>query len=280
MSSKSEITIALIGCGHMGSSLVKGWVKNKIAKRIEILEPKPIPEEIMQDPCVHHTRNIETMQEADVVVLAVKPQIMDHVCDTIKPLVYEKTLILSIAAGIALETYENLFDVLQPVVRAMPNTPSAVGEGMIISLANANVNPALKGLADSLLRACGEVEWISDETIMDTITALSGSGPAYVFYLIELLAHAGVQSGLDERFAQKLARQTVIGAAQLAKTQKDIPAEKLRENVTSPGGTTEAALKVLMHNSHQKLYNKAIKAARDRGKQLNAQQTPLKAKSA
>ena len=177
-------------------------------------------------------------------------------------------LILSIAAGQSLAALESFFAAGQPVVRSMPNTPAAIGKGVSAAITNRHVSDKQKAMASRLLEASGTVSWIADESLMDAITALSGSGPAYVFYLIEALAKAGETIGLDPQLSMSLARQTVIGSAALAEDSCDIPAEILRKNVTSPGGTTEAALKILMDGEFQALLNEALKAAKDRGIEL------------
>lgn len=265
----TNISIALIGCGKMGAAMARGWLKTGLIGRIDILDPSPLPAELAKSDIVHYHRSVQTIQVPDVIILAIKPQIMPEVCENIKPLVGENTLILSIAAGQSLSVFESHFGEKQPVVRAMPNTPAAIGKGMIVATSNDNVKTRQKGLADALLSTSGIVEWVSDENLMDAVTALSGSGPAYVFLLIEVLTKAGVSCGLKEEFAAKLARQTVVGSAALAESEPSIEAAKLRKNVTSPGGTTEAAMEVLLGNELQALFDHALNAAKNRSQNLN-----------
>lgn len=249
----------------MGSALLRGWLAAKISYDITIIEPAGLPAEFQGTP-VH----LATAPPAhtDIVILAVKPQKMGEACKTLslKP----DTLVLSIAAGQSIDGFEDYFGAGQPIIRAMPNTPAAIGKGVTVAIANANVSPAQKQAAQIVLQATGIVEWINDEAQMDAVTALSGSGPAYVFLLIEAMAAAGENAGLEHDFAMALARQTVIGAAALAEVDAASPASILRHNVTSPGGTTEAALNVLMQDDALiKLMTAAIKAAMEQSKALS-----------
>lgn len=265
-----DFTIALVGCGKMGSAMVRSWLDIASITRIDILDPSPLPGDLAKHPAVQYNSSVQSMKTPDVLVLAVKPQIMDDVCSTVKPLLGENTLVLSIAAGQSIAVFEGHFGAQQPIIRAMPNTPAAIGKGMIVATANAAVSDEQKTRADLLLSANGLLEWIEDENLMNAVTALSGSGPAYVFLLIEMLTKAGIECGLDEEFSSRLARQTVIGAASLAEGEADTPAPVLRENVTSPGGTTEAALNVLMNSDMQEIFNQALRAAKDRGEALSS----------
>lgn len=269
------LDIALIGCGKMGQAMLRGWLKAKIENRIYILDPAGLPEEFeaytpnpitfFKDPAKFAAQN----PQVDLYVMAVKPQIMDDVCRSIAPAVSEKSLVLSIAAGQTIAAFEKRFGANQPVVRAMPNTPAAIGKGISAAAANAHVSDEQKAQAGTILQSVGQVEWVNDEALLDPVTAVSGSGPAYVFYLIEALAKAGEESGLPHAFAMKLARQTVIGSAALAEVEADTAASKLRENVTSPNGTTAAALNVLMNGDWQTTLTKAVAAATKRSKELS-----------
>lgn len=276
MAAQPELSLALIGCGKMGSALLRGWLASGRIKHVYILDPGGLPDEFEDEVPGRITfyDKAETFAgarpPAAVFVIAVKPQIMDDVCHAIKRAVSPDALVLSIAAGQKIGKFENYFGVNQPIIRSMPNTPAAIGQGMTVCCANALITPAQKLLAAELLQAVGLVEWVDDESLMDAVTALSGSGPAYIFLLIEAMAAAGVKAGLDEDFAMKLARQTVIGSAALASAEST-PAETLRKNVTSPGGTTAAALAVLMaENGMQDLFDRAIAAATKRSKELSA----------
>jgi pyrroline-5-carboxylate reductase len=202
--------------------------------------------------------------------MAVKPQAMDAVLPPLAKLAGPHTLVLSIAAGCRIATFEQHLPKATAVVRAMPNTPAAIGRGISVCVANAHVTPRQKALCDRLLAAVGEVGWIDDESLMDAVTAVSGSGPAYVFLLVEALAEAGVAAGLDASLAMRLARATVSGTGELLHQSRLEPA-KLRENVTSPGGTTAAALSVLMApGGLGALMKRAVAAAVKRGKELGA----------
>ncbi|MEM6781521.1 MAG: pyrroline-5-carboxylate reductase, partial [Pseudomonadota bacterium] len=209
------------------------------------------------------------IDEIDVLVLAVKPQILESLCSQISNQVSDSLPILSIAAGYSLNSFHKAFPETQPIIRCMPNTPGAIGKGITGILKTDTLTPDHQSMANTLLSALGEVVWVDDENLMDSITAVSGSGPAYVFYLIEALTKAAIDSGLTEDTATTLARQTVIGAAALADNQTDVPASTLRENVTSPGGTTEAALNILMDGQFQDALTQAVKAATQRGKELS-----------
>jgi pyrroline-5-carboxylate reductase len=255
--------VTLVGCGKMGSAMVRGWVASKVADKIYVIEPSGLPGDLQNMDIVEL---VEQTVPSDIIVLAVKPQMMDAVCQTLDP---GSATILSIAAGQKIANFEKHFGDAQPVIRSMPNTPAAIGEGMTVAVANKNVTPAIRKIADDLLRATGQVEWIDNEELMDAVTALSGSGPAYVFYLIETLAKAGESVGLTTGFAMTLARQTVIGSAALAADDSETPAAILRKNVTSPGGTTEAALNVLMDGRMQDLFSEALAAATARSKELS-----------
>lgn len=267
---------ALIGCGKMGGALLHGWLKSGMDSHFYVLDPAGLPATLSQygPNTVSAYTSAEELAaarpDAGIFIMAVKPQIMDEVCAAIRPAVEPGSLILSIAAGQTIAAFEKRFGEGQPVIRAMPNTPAAIGEGMIVMTANRNVNSTQKKQAEILLRAAGLTEFITDESLMDAVTAVSGSGPAYVFLLIEAMARAGEKAGLPPELSMELARQTVIGSAALARMEKDTDAATLRQNVTSPGGTTEAALKVLMNNGEfEKLLENAIAAATDRGKQLS-----------
>lgn len=251
----------------MGSALLRGWLSSGIPAAFAAIEPHDI-----DASGAAHFRSIEdagaVLGDADVVILAVKPQVMAEVCARLAPLVRDDALFLSIAAGQSLAALESHLGGARPVIRAMPNTPAAIGKGMSVCAANARVSSAQRALATLLLETAGRVEWLADEALMDAVTALSGSGPAYVFYLVEILTEAGRGLGLPEEMAAVLARQTVIGAAALAEAEGGTPAEVLRQNVTSPGGTTEAALTVLTDGRMRGLFEEALRAARDRGRAL------------
>ena len=263
-------SLALVGAGKMGEALLRGWVARGLSGRQAVIfEPAPSPDLLALTGKLSMRLNPAVGEIADtaVLLLAVKPQVMPDVLPQFAALAAGKALVLSIAAGKPVRFLEQYF-AGSPIVRAMPNTPAAIGQGMSVLYANARVTPAQRDLATSLLGAVGEVAWVSDEGLMDPVTAVSGSGPAYVFLLIEALAKAGEKAGLAPELAYLLARQTVRGAAALA-AQSDQPASVLRENVTSPGGTTAAALEVLMRpGGLQRLMDEAILAATERSREL------------
>lgn len=269
------LSIALIGCGKMGSALLRGWLSSGQVKHVYVLDPGGLPEEFEDEAPTRITYYDKPEMFAgarppvSVFVIAVKPQIMDEVCHAVKKAVSVDALVLSIAAGQTIARFENYFGATQPIVRSMPNTPAAIAQGITVCCPNTHVTASQKICADALLKAVGHVEWVSDENLLDAVTAVSGSGPAYIFLLIEAMAAAGAKAGLNLDFAMKLARQTVIGSAALAGADPS-PAEILRKNVTSPGGTTAAALDVLMAPSGmQNLFDKAIAAATARSKELS-----------
>jgi pyrroline-5-carboxylate reductase len=262
--------LLLIGCGKMGGALLKGWLERGAARHAVVIEPGPGADGFAGERLVErHKRPEEIPLEfaPDVVVFAVKPQSMDGAVSPYKRFV-GRSLFLSIAAGKTLRYFARLLDDDAAVVRAMPNTPAAVGRGITVATANPRVTPTQRRLADTLLSAVGEVGWVEDEALIDAVTAVSGSGPAYVFLLIECLAKAGVAVGLPADLAMRLARATVAGSGELARLSHE-PASKLREAVTSPGGTTRAALDVLMATDGlEPLMIKAVAAAARRSREL------------
>jgi pyrroline-5-carboxylate reductase len=264
------MVLLLIGCGKMGGALLKGWLERGAARHVVVVEPGAGADAFAGERLVErHKRPEEIPLEfaPDVVVFAVKPQVMDGAVSPYKRFV-GRSLFLSIAAGKTLRYFGRLLDDEAAVVRAMPNTPAAVGRGITVATANPRVTPTQRRLADTLLSAVGEVGWVDDEALIDAVTAVSGSGPAYVFLLIECLAKAGVAAGLPAELATRLARATVAGSGELARLSHE-PASKLREAVTSPGGTTRAALDVLMATDGlEPLMIKAVAAAARRSREL------------
>jgi len=267
MSKNKNIT--LVGCGKMGSALLKGWLASDIQATFSVIDPHNIPFRGLD-----HFRDTaeasKTLAKTDLVIIAVKPQIMAEICNALNQHIQGDALILSIAAGQSIQNFENYFGPKQPIIRSMPNTPAAIGKGMTVAIANTNVTAQQQKLAQTLLESAGKLEWLTDEAMLDAVTALSGSGPAYLFHLIEILSKAGEKTGLPAETAKTLARQTIIGSAALAEQDKETSADILRKNVTSPGGTTEAALKILMDGRLQELFDEALKAATKRSLELNA----------
>jgi len=279
----AQYRVTLIGCGNMGAALAEGWIKAGLLSRLNIVDPSEIPDSFVNHDYVFHVKQQRVMDlnqtesETDIIILAVKPQIMDDVLMTLQDTLPNNVPVLSIAAGKNIQSFQDILGQTQPIIRSMPNTPAAVGKG-ITAMIGVNITDEHKEMANALFGAVGETIWLDDENLMDAVTAISGSGPAYVFYLTEALAGAGEKIGLPADQAMQLARQTIIGAARLmegeAEGQTDnnnnaVDASTLRRNVTSPGGTTEAALNVLMDGAFQKILDEAVKAARDRGKELS-----------
>jgi pyrroline-5-carboxylate reductase len=262
--------ILLVGCGKMGGALLQGWRTRGIAKHVTIVEPGAGAAALAgpRTTVLADASAIVGAMRPDVVVFAVKPQMMNEIVPQYRRFAASGAVFLSIAAGKTLGSLGRLLGAEAAVVRAMPNTPAAIGRGITVACASAAVGAGQRDLCERLLAAAGEVGWVADEALIDAVTAVSGSGPAYVFLLIECLAAAAVEAGLPLDLAMRLARATVAGAGELA-WRSDEPAGALRENVTSPGGTTRAALDVLMApDGLQALLTKAVLAAARRSREL------------
>jgi pyrroline-5-carboxylate reductase len=259
-------TIALAGAGKMGGAMLTGWLAGGLdANRVLVVEPHP-SEEIKALAVKGVRLNPKDAGTVDTLVVAVKPQTFPEAGPILKSFVGSNTLVVSIMAGTPISALEKVCGGM--VVRAMPNTPAAIGRGITVAVAAKNVSAAQRATADALLRATGSVEWVDDEGLMDAVTAVSGSGPAYVFLLAEELARAGVEAGLPAELASRLARETVAGSGELLH-RSELASATLRQNVTSPGGTTAAALEVLMaKDGMQPLMIRAIAAATKRSKEL------------
>lgn len=255
----------------MGASMLQGWLSKNLVQTAYIIDPNGVPEYFTGNKRVIHESNIDALpfKDIDLVILAIKPQIMAQICKELADHIHEATPLLSIAAGQSLSGMAQHFKEGQPIIRSMPNTPAAIGAGMSAAISNHTVSHETKALVQALLRASGEFIWLDNEPLMDAVTALSGSGPAYVFHLIETLSKAGERIGLSAEQAAIMARQTVIGSASLAAHDSKTTPSELRKNVTSPGGTTEAALKVLMDGRLQDIYDEALLAAKNRGIELS-----------
>ncbi|HTR87548.1 MAG TPA: pyrroline-5-carboxylate reductase [Reyranella sp.] len=258
--------LLLVGCGKMGGAMLDGWLQRGlaasdaiVAEPVEALRPKKVRGVAASN---------EVKETPEIVVLAVKPQSMDSVMPDLKRFADAGSVFLSIAAGKTLKYFAGHLGAKAKVVRAMPNTPAAVRQGITVACAASGVSDAEKKRCQELLEAVGQALWVSDEALMDPVTALSGSGPAYVFLLVEAMAAAGAKLGLDADMAMQLARATVSGSGELLR-QSTEPASQLRVNVTSPGGTTAEALKVLMAaDGIQPVFDKALAAASRRSKEL------------
>ena len=259
-------TIALAGAGKMGGAMLTGWLAGGLdPKRAVVIEPMPSAD-ITALAGKGIRLNPKDISSVDTLVIAVKPQSFREAGPALKALVAPSTLVVSIMAGTTMAVLQEVCG--GAVVRAMPNTPAAIGRGITVAVPAKNVSAAQRATADALLRATGSVEWVEDEALMDAVTAVSGSGPAYIFLLAEELARAGVAAGLPEALATRLARETVAGSGELLH-RSDLPSSTLRQNVTSPGGTTAAALEVLMgKDGLSQLMIRAIAAATARSKEL------------
>jgi len=265
--------LLLVGCGKMGTALLRGWIENGLANEDAIVvEPAEEAGKAISTALgvrvVADALNLPPDVTFRAAVFAVKPQMMADVLPRYADRFSIETLLISIAAGTSIARFEEVFGQGAPIVRAMPNTPAAIGQGVTALVANAHVGEMQRDLAQSLMAAVGDVHWIDDEALMHPITAMSGGGPAYVFLLIEALAKAGIVHGLPEDLAWSMAHTTVTGSGALARAS-DEPASTLRKNVTSPGGTTQAALEVLMaDHGLQTLFDQALGAATQRSKEL------------
>ena len=259
-------TIVLVGAGKMGAAMLQGWLARGLAlSQVVVIEPQPGDDIKALKVAINPA---QTPADAAAIVIAVKPQVAGDVVPSLAKMADASTVAVSIMAGKTLGFLERALPNVA-AVRAMPNTPAAIGRGITVAVPNARVSAAQRDLAHLLLAATGAVEWISDESLMDAVTAVSGSGPAYVFLLAESLTRAGIAAGLPPDLAAKLARETVAGSGELLH-QSSLDAATLRKNVTSPGGTTAAALEVLMDaaNGLDPLLAKAIAAAAKRSRDL------------
>lgn len=263
--------VILVGCGNMGYAMLKGWLASGAVTPADVLVIEP--NDTLRDRAAGQGVRTSAApdgiegESADLVVIAVKPQILRDVLPAYRPL-SPKAAFLSIAAGIPIRTFTGILGDSTPVIRCMPNTPAAIGKGMMAIYANALVTQDILSFVNTLLSASGEVAVLDDEGQMDAVTAVSGSGPAYVFHFIECLEAAAVKAGLSGKVARLLAMQTVYGAANLAKESGEEPG-RLREQVTSPNGTTAAALAVLMGEDRlANLVDEAVDAARRRSIEL------------
>jgi pyrroline-5-carboxylate reductase len=261
-------TILLAGAGKMGGAMLTGWLNAGVAlSRIAVIEPH-LSEDLRKLAALDLRINPTTDEAGPLaaLVVAVKPQSFGEAAALLKTFTQPSTLVVSIMAGVTIAKINAACG--GAVVRAMPNTPAAIGRGMTVAAPAPSVSAAQRAFADALLRSTGEVEWVDDEALMDAVTAVSGSGPAYIFLLAEELARAGIAAGLPAELATKIARETVSGAGELLH-QSDLDAAILRKNVTSPGGTTAAALDVLMgKDGLEELMTRAVAAATKRSKEL------------
>jgi pyrroline-5-carboxylate reductase len=277
MSSAKAGSVLLVGAGRMGGALLKGWLAGGFpSTQIFVQEPSPPPDvaEAIASAGIRTGTPPAMDAPPEVVLLAVKPQMIEAVLPGVAPLAGARTVVLSIVAGTSIATLGRHFPPDTAVIRAMPNTPAAIGRGITALCADPHATPQQRAACEALLKVGGETVWVEEEGLIDVVTAVSGSGPAYVFLLAECLAEAGQAAGLDAELAAKLARATVSGAGALLDQSPLDPAE-LRRNVTSPGGTTQAALQILMGSGEagasqpmQELMTRAVAAALRRAREL------------
>jgi pyrroline-5-carboxylate reductase len=261
--------LLLVGAGKMGGALLQGWLRLGLDPAlIYVVDPEPSGETKAELQKRGIALNPTAMAAPAVVLLAIKPQMLSPVLKAIASHIDKGTLVISILAGATLGALDAGLPPRTAIIRTMPNTPAAIGRGVTVMIPNAEATVEHKATASQLMEAVGEIAWIGDEALMDAVTAVSGSGPAYVFYLAEALAHAGVKAGLQPELAAKLASATVAGAGELMH-RSDLTPETLRKHVTSQGGTTAAALDVLMApDGLEWLMNQAVHAAAERSREL------------
>ena len=264
--------LLLVGAGKMGGALLSGWMARGLdPARVIVVDPAT-PPEVKAIIDRHRIRHEPAAPKLDatpgVLLMAVKPQMMDAVFAPLAAMAGPRTVVVSIAAGRTIASFEKHLARGVAVIRTMPNTPAAIGRGITVCTGNAAAGQRERALCEALLSAVGEVGWVEDEALIDAVTAVSGSGPAYVFLLVEAMAAAGVKAGLDPELSMRLARATVSGSGELLR-QSDLEPAVLRQNVTSPGGTTAAALGVLMAaEGLEALMTRAVEEAARRGREL------------
>jgi pyrroline-5-carboxylate reductase len=271
MTLKLEGTLVLVGAGKMGGAMLEGWLKaGADPRKIVALDPGPPVEvlALLSKHGIRHNPAVQSINNAEVVLVAVKPQVMDEVLAPLGGLAASKPLVLSVVAGKTIAKLAAHFGADASIIRTMPNTPAAIGRGITAMVGNAKVSAGQLALAEQLLSTIGEVVRVDTEEQIDWVTGVSGSGPAYVFWMTECLAAAGEKLGLQPKLAAQLARATVAGSGELMR-QSGIDAATLRQNVTSPKGTTYEALQILMADDGLKpLMEKAVAAAARRSKEL------------
>ena len=269
---KSIGSVVLVGAGKMGTAMLDGWLAQGLnSKKLIVIEPQPgksLKALARRGTQINPKPGPKAKADAGAIIVAVKPQTAPEAVPPLGLYVGKSTLVLSIMAGRTIDFLEKSLPPGTAIVRAMPNTPAAIGRGISVAVANAKVSARQRKLASHLLAAIGKVEWVGEEGLIDAVTALSGSGPAYVFLLAEAMTKAGIAAGLPAPLAMRLARETVAGSGELLH-RSALDAAALRQNVTSPGGTTAAALEVLMGpGGFDELLMKAVAAATRRSRQL------------
>jgi pyrroline-5-carboxylate reductase len=272
MNKRDEFSVTLVGAGNMGGAMLAGWLADgRDPSAIAVIDPAPSGSvrKLVETAGLRNFAAAPRRLPTDVLVLAVKPQIISAVMSNVRHLAGKGTACVSIAAGTTIARLRTGLGEDCAIIRAMPNTPALVRRAITVACPERALPEAMRARVDALLTATGSVAWIEDETLMDAVTALSGSGPAYLFHLVECMAAAGENAGLPADLAARLARETVCGAAELLERSEHAPA-KLRENVTSPNGTTAAALGVLMGEPGlADLIGRAVATARQRSRELS-----------
>jgi pyrroline-5-carboxylate reductase len=262
----AEKGLVLLGCGKMGSAMLEGWLNGGLPpSSVWVIDPKP--SDWLKSTGV--TINGDLPAAPGIVLIAVKPQMMGDALPSLRQMGNGTTLFISVAAGTPISAFADALGAQSPIIRAMPNTPAAVGRGITSIIGNVHASSGQMDLAETLLTAVGQVVRLENEDQMDAVTGVSGSGPAYVFHMIECMAKAGEAEGLSPELAMQLAQATVAGAGALAENAKETPTE-LRVNVTSPNGTTQAGLDVLMNeeNGLPGLIRRTVGAAANRSREL------------
>lgn len=257
----NQAKLLLVGCGVMGGALKQGWERNKAPFEVTIIDPS-------YAGALETTKSLSQNYQPDIIIFAVKPQVLPEILPLYLHFKDIGCLFLSIAAGVSLDTYHKYLGTDAQIIRAMPNLPVTAGQGMAVLVTHSQLSDQHRALGQSIFESSGKVIWIEKEGLMDVVTAVSGSGPAYFFRFVECLAASGIANGLPSDVAMELARQTAIGAGAMLQQTSDSAAE-LRKRVTSPGGTTAAALNVFDHaHALSRLIHTAVKAAIQRGQDL------------
>jgi pyrroline-5-carboxylate reductase len=264
--------LVLIGAGKMGTAMLQGWLDAGIEPdQVTIFDPSPPPETmaVIKQYSISHNPSVGSVSGVEAILVAIKPQMVDEVLPSMADLATNNPLVVSVVAGKTISAFRQHFGSDVPVIRTIPNTPAAVGRGITAMAASDGVSREQSALATALLASLGEVVSVSDEAMIDACTAISGSGPAYIFYMTECMTAAAMELGLPADIAEQLARATVAGAGELMRAT-GTPAGVLRENVTSPKGTTHAALQVLMADGDgmKQLMVRATAKAEQRSREL------------
>lgn len=267
-----DVVAGFIGAGNIAEAVVRGLIRaGKPPSSIVVSDIRSERLGLFSSlGCAAFQSNLQTAQRAEVLVLSVKPQAMPDVLGELKGTVDEETLLVSIAAGVATGAIEASFDKPVRVVRVMPNTPLLVGKGVSVIVPGRNVRPDDADMVEEMFAASGKVVRTDDEAVMDAVTAVSGSGPAYVFYLAEAMVEAALEEGLPEDLAEILVRETIRGAGELLVKEEQTPPAELRKRVTSPGGTTQAAAEILDGAGAKELWVRAVRRAAERSRELGA----------